>query len=117
MGRLVRARTPAIGHEQPFHCVRPNETSLIVKTMSYSVHRRKVADATVPLEHRASHVRSCALHVANKITVKRSAILEQVKRKAGVDLDMPGSDAALAVAFASIEALRSGEQKLAQPAV
>jgi hypothetical protein len=85
--------------------------------MSYSVHRRKVADATVPLEHRASHARSCALHVANKLAVKRSAVLEHVKRQTGVDLDMPDSDEALAVAFASIEALRSGEQKLGQPAV
>jgi hypothetical protein len=85
--------------------------------MSYSVHRRKVADATVPLEHRASHARSCALHVANKLAVKRSAVLERVKQQSGIDLDMPGSDEALAAAFASIEALRSGEQKLGQPAV
>jgi hypothetical protein len=85
--------------------------------MSYSVHRRMVADATVPLEHRASHARSCALHVANKLAVTRSAVLEHVKRQTGVDLDMPGSDAALAVALASIETLRSGEQTLGQPAV
>ena len=85
--------------------------------MSYSVHRRIVADATVPFEHRASHARSCALHVANKLAVRRGAVLEHVKRQTGVDLDMPGSDEALAVAFASIEALRSGEQTLSQPAV
>jgi hypothetical protein len=85
--------------------------------MSYSVHRRKAADATVPLERRASHARSCALHVANKLAVKRGAVLEHVKQLTGVDLDMPGSDEALAVAFASIEALRSGQQKLGQPAV
>ena len=85
--------------------------------MSYSVHRRLVADATVSLEHRASHARSCALHVANKLAVKRGAVLEHVKQQTGVDLDMPGSDEALAVAFASIEALRSGAQKLGQPAV
>ena len=85
--------------------------------MSYSVHRRMVADAAVPLEHRASHARSCALHVANKLAVKRGVVLEHVKRQTGVDLDLPGSDEALAVAFASIEALRSGEQKLGQPTV
>jgi hypothetical protein len=75
-----------------------------------------VADATLPLEHRASHARSCALHVANKLAVKRGAVLEHVKQRTGVDLDMPCSDETLAVAFASIEALRSGEQKLDQPA-
>ncbi len=85
--------------------------------MSYSVHRRMVADPTVPLEHRASHARSCALHVANKLAVKRGVVLEHVKQQTGVDLDMPGSDEALTVAFASIEALRSGEQQLGQPAV
>ncbi len=41
--------------------------------------------------------------------------MEHVKRLTGVDLDMPGSDEALAVAFAIIEALRSGEQKLGLP--
>ena len=80
--------------------------------MSYSVHRRMVADATVPLEHRASHARSCALHVANKLAVKRSLVLEHVAAQTGVDLNKPESDEALAVAFASIEALRSGLQKL-----
>ena len=79
--------------------------------MSYSVHRRMVADVTVPLEHRASPARSCALHVANKLSVKRGVILEHVKQQTGVDLDMPGSNEALAIAFASIEALRSGARK------
>ena len=87
-----------------------------LQTMSYSAHRRMVADATMPLEHRASHARSCALHVANKLAVKRSAVLEHVKQQTGIDLDAPGSDEALAMAFASIEALRSGAQRLAQPA-
>ncbi|WP_148661651.1 hypothetical protein [Roseateles chitosanitabidus] len=84
--------------------------------MSYSVHRRMVADAAVPLERRASHARSCALHVAEKLAVKRSAVLAHVKQRTGIDLDMPCSDEALAIAFASIEALRSGAQKLAQSA-
>ncbi|WP_143742227.1 hypothetical protein [Roseateles chitinivorans] len=84
--------------------------------MSYSTHRRKVADTTVPLEHRASHARSCALHVANKLAVRRSDVLNHVKQQTGIDLDMPCSDEALAIAFASIDALRSGTEQLAQPA-
>jgi hypothetical protein len=75
-----------------------------------------VADATVPFEHRATHARSCALHVANKLAVKRGVVLEHVKQQTGVDLDVPGSDEALTLAFACIEALRSGEQKLGKPA-
>ena len=94
-----------------------HEAARRVKAMSYSVHRRIVADATVPFEHRASHARSCVLHVANKLAVKRSAVLQHVKQQTGVDLDMPGSDEALAVAVASIEALRSGQQQLGQPPV
>jgi hypothetical protein len=76
-----------------------------------------VADPTVPLARRASHARSCALHVANKLAVKRSAVLEHVRQQTGIDLNMPDSDEALAIALASIEALRSGAQKLGQPAV
>ena len=85
--------------------------------MSYSVHRRMIADPSEPHERRASHARSCALHVANKLKVKRSVVLEHVKQQTGVDLDMPGSEEALAIAFVSIDALRSGEQRLGQPAV
>lgn len=92
------------------------KTAFSVETMSYSVHRRLVADTTLPLEQRARHARSCALHVANKLAVKRSVVLEYVKQQTGVDLVMPGADEALVVALASLEALRSGAQKLGLPA-
>lgn len=80
--------------------------------MSYSANRRIVLDAAAPLEHRASHARSCALHVANKLGVKRSVVLEHVAARTGIDLNSPPSGEALATAFASIEAIGSAEQML-----
>jgi hypothetical protein len=41
--------------------------------MSFSSHRSALQDDSLPLEQRASHARSCALHVANKLGVKREA--------------------------------------------
>lgn len=74
--------------------------------MSFSSNRRKLLDETEPLEHRASHARSCALHVANKLGLKREAVIELVAQRTGVRLDQPGSAAALLKAFEELEALR-----------
>ena len=34
--------------------------------MAFSAHRRKALDSEVPLPHRLSHVRSCAMHLGQK---------------------------------------------------
>ena len=46
--------------------------------MSFSSHWRKLLDESEPLEHRASHARSCAIHVANKLGLKRDEVIELV---------------------------------------
>jgi hypothetical protein len=46
--------------------------------MSYSTHRRQSLDSSIPLGHRISHVRSCAVHMAQKYGVRRSVILERI---------------------------------------
>jgi hypothetical protein len=76
--------------------------------MSFSSHRRKFLDETEPLEHRASHARSCALHVANKLGLKREAVIELVAQQTGVSLHQPGSEASLLMAFEALEVLRKG---------
>lgn len=53
--------------------------------MSYSAHRRQSLDSSIPLEHRLSHVRSCAVHMAQKYGVRRSVILERIGIKDGYE--------------------------------
>jgi hypothetical protein len=77
--------------------------------MSFSSNRRKLLDETEPLEHRASHARSCALHVANKLGLTREAVIELVAQQTGVNLEQPGSVANLLKAFDALEALRERE--------
>lgn len=76
--------------------------------MSYNSNRRALLDTSLPLEHRASHARSCALHVANKLGVKREDVMERVAQKTGVDLNKPANPEALLAAFEALESMRSG---------
>ena len=80
--------------------------------MSFSSHRRALQDDTLSLEHRASHVRSCALHVANKLGVKREVVIESVTQRTGVNLHTPNDAEALLTAFKFLEALRQGQEFL-----
>ena len=71
-----------------------------------------MTDPAMPIEQRASHARSCALHVAEKLGVKRSVVIAHVAARTGVDLNNPDNGDALARAFACIDALRVGGEKL-----
>lgn len=79
-----------------------------LRPMSFSSNRKVVFDESQPLVHRASHARSCALHVANKLGVRRSVVLAEVVRLAGVDLDHPVDAASMVKAFETLEELRQG---------
>jgi hypothetical protein len=74
--------------------------------MSFNSSKRKLLDETEPLAHRASHARSCALYVANKLGVEREAIIERVARESGVSLHNPGSVAQLLAAFGTLESIK-----------
>lgn len=75
--------------------------------MSWNSHRRKLLDESRPLAHRASHLRSCALLLAQKCGFTRATIIARVLEHSGVNLDEPADAAALLRAFAALEALRS----------
>jgi len=77
--------------------------------MSFSSNRKAVLDESLPLEHRASHARSCALHVANKLGVPRSVVLVEVASRTGVDLDHTHSVTELLKAFTLLEELRQSQ--------
>lgn len=61
---------------------RPKPADLVadgVETeMSYSAHRRDALDESLPVRHRLSHVRSCAVHLSQKYNVRRSVILSLI---------------------------------------
>ena len=80
--------------------------------MSFSYHRRKLLDESEPLAHRASHARSCAIHVANKLGLKREDVIELVAQKSGVNLNRPETVAQLLLAFETLEFLRKPPQQL-----
>ena len=80
--------------------------------MSFNSHRRKLLDESEPLEHRASHARSCALHVANKLGLEREVVIELVASETGVSLHDPESAAHLMIAYEALERIRA---QAAQP--
>ena len=61
---------------------------------------------------RASNVRSCALHVAEKLKVPRSVIIRIVAERTGTDLKQPASAEAILAAIDYLELLRMGKEHL-----
>lgn len=80
--------------------------------MSFSSNRRLLQDESLAVEHRASHARSCALHVANKLGVERETVIDYVKQRSGVSLHAPQDGGAILSAFKVLEALRQGEESI-----
>jgi len=76
--------------------------------MSFNSHRRKLLDDALPPEHRASHARSCALHVANALGLDRERVFALLAQASGVDLHHLESIPDLQKASAALEALRQG---------
>jgi hypothetical protein len=74
--------------------------------MSFSAHRRDALNSDLPLHNRASHARSCAVHVAQKWRVKRSVVLYAVYQKCGVDLSVVGADIEIEKAIRALEDLK-----------
>ena len=60
--------------------------------MSFSAHKRDALDATVPISHRMSHLRSCAMLMGQKYHVPRSTILARVHELSGVDITRIATD-------------------------
>ena len=74
--------------------------------MSFSSHRRLTLDSTLPLSHRASHARSCAVVVCEKWRVERSVVIEAVRQRCGVDLMAVKNGEELILAMQVLEDLR-----------
>lgn len=74
--------------------------------MSFSSNRRDALDSTLPLKHRASHARSCAVRVSEKYGVKRDVVIDLVRQACGVDLNSVGSESEIVAAIEVLNALR-----------
>lgn len=73
--------------------------------MSHSSSRKRVLEATKPLAHRASHARSCANAVANRLGMSRHALLSKVEQETGASLVSPHNEEELLKAFYYMENL------------
>ena len=74
--------------------------------MSWASHRKAVHDASRPLPHRASHLRSCAMHVARMLGVAREVLFSRVRAGCGVDMERIADAQALLAAMAYLESVR-----------
>ena len=74
--------------------------------MSFDSHRRKVLDENIPLSHRASHLRSCLNHVANKLNMSREDLLDKITVDIGVDLSTIEIDTDVLLGLEILESLR-----------
>ena len=74
--------------------------------MSFDSHRRKVLDESIPLSHRASHLRSCLNHVENKLNMSREDLLDKITVDIGVDLNTIESDTDVLLGLEILESLR-----------
>lgn len=75
--------------------------------MSFSAHRRNALDPTMPMPHRMSHARSCAVHMSQKYGVHRDAVIEAVRLACGVDLTAPGTEAGIVEAVRALDAIKA----------
>jgi hypothetical protein len=75
--------------------------------VSFSTKRRDALDQSLPLPHRMSSARSCAMLMGQKYKVRRSAILDLVHRMCGVDLMTPASESELVAAVHVLDRIKA----------
>jgi hypothetical protein len=54
--------------------------------MSHNSHRKQALNETLPLKHRASHARSCAIYVANRLHISREEAIQKVEQGTNIPL-------------------------------
>ncbi|AFH95567.1 hypothetical protein U2T78_001791 [Providencia stuartii] len=73
--------------------------------MSHNSSRSKALNSELPLNQRASHVRSCANHVSARLGITREELFKITMKATGVDLNKPESESDLMKAFIYFEQL------------
>ncbi|MFN5944389.1 MAG: hypothetical protein ACK5ZG_13375 [Phycisphaerae bacterium] len=74
--------------------------------MSFSAHKRDALDRQLPVDHRMSHLRSCAMLMGQKYRVPRSLICERVVQMCGVDISKVASELEIQLAVQALTAIK-----------
>ena len=80
--------------------------------MSFSAHKRDALDPSLPIHQRMSDLRSCAVLVAQKHSVPRSAIIERVRVLCGVDITGSTDEPGVQLAVEALVHLKESGQAL-----
>lgn len=73
--------------------------------MSHNSARSKALNPELPLNQRASHVRSCGNHVSARLGITREVLFQITMEATGVDLNKPKNESDLMRAFNYFEQL------------
>lgn len=79
--------------------------------MSYNTHQKSVLDPALPISHRFSHLRSCALLVARLLKQQRSEIVAQIRERTGINIEHSRSENELLTALESLNEIRAAARK------
>ena len=82
--------------------------------MSFNAHKRDALDVTLPINHRMSHLRSCAVLLGDKYRVPRSSIIERVLHLCGVDITVSAKEPEIQRAMQALVIIK--ESGLGDPA-
>lgn len=74
--------------------------------MSYNSHLKLALDQALPLSHRFSHLRSCALIVSNLLRQKRSNVVSSIQSQTGINIEQLGSEEQLLKAVDCLNEIR-----------
>jgi hypothetical protein len=74
--------------------------------MSHNSHRKQALNETLPLKHRASHARSCAIYVANRLRISREEAIQKVEQGTNISLHAPANASELVIAVHYLESLQ-----------
>lgn len=75
--------------------------------MSYNSHQKLILDSTLPLEHRFSHLRSCALIVSNLLGQKRSEVVAAIHEQTGINIEQLSNEEYLLKALDNLNKIRT----------
>lgn len=75
--------------------------------MSYSTNRRDALDPGLPIAHRLSHARSCAMLLGQKYSIHRFVILDLIRRSCGVDLEAPAAEPDIIAAIGALDRIKA----------